>query len=563
MVGRAFRVVYKEIRGLHQAAYVLALFTVGSQILALVRDRLLAHEFGAGIQLDLYYAAFRIPDLLYVLFASTLSIYVLIPFVSERIAEKEGEARARQFLSQIYTVFLCTYSLLALVLGIFAPQIIAVIFPGFVEHTSELALLMRILLLQPLFLGVSSLFGVITQLGHRFVLYALSPLIYNLGIIFGIIFLYPEFGLAGITMGVVLGAVGHVAIQLPFVASSTFTPRLTSRIAWNEVVGVFKTSAPRVLTLSLHQLVLLGLVGVASVMAAGSVSVFQFGFNLQSVTLAIIGVSCSVASFPSLAKLHAEGKFDAFGAYLLTALRHIIFWALPLSALIIVTRAQFVRVVLGTGAFDWDDTRLTAAVLALFTLSLLAQCINLLVVRALYAVGNTRLPFLLTLVSSAGIFLLALVLYKFFMLSVWFKEVLELSMRVVDVPGTEILVLPLAYTIALLLHTTALVALSASSLTFEARRLLPNLAQALLAALAAGVAAYAVLNLFAEGIRTETLPGIFLQGLLATTAGVVAAIGAYYVSGSKELSEAYRTFHRRVFKTDDVVAPQDEDHLAV
>jgi putative peptidoglycan lipid II flippase len=205
MVRRVFQVVYKEVRGLHQAAYVLALFTFGSQILALIRDRLLAHQFGAGSELDLYYAAFRIPDLLYVLFASTLSVYVLIPFVAGRI-ESIGSGNGKRLLSQIFTLFVLVYIVLALCIGLFAPLFVPFIFPGFAEHQDELVLLVRILLLQPFLLGLSSLFGVITQLGHRFILYALSPILYNAGIIFGLLFLYPMFGLEGLVMGVIFGA---------------------------------------------------------------------------------------------------------------------------------------------------------------------------------------------------------------------------------------------------------------------------------------------------------------------------------------------------------------------
>ena len=107
MVRRVLSLVYKEVQGLHQAAYVLALFAFGSQLLALIRDRLLAHQFGAGSELDIYYAAFKVPDLLYVLFASVLSVYVLIPFVTKRQSEY-GDVHARALLSQVFSVFLVT-----------------------------------------------------------------------------------------------------------------------------------------------------------------------------------------------------------------------------------------------------------------------------------------------------------------------------------------------------------------------------------------------------------------------------------------------------------------------
>ena len=561
MVRKALEVVYKEIRGLHQAAYVVALFTVGSQVLALVRDRMLAHQFGAGTELDLYYAAFRIPDLLYVLFASALSVYVLIPFVSGHL-EKKGRAHAQQFLSQIYSLFLIGYGLLALTVGVFAPKLIPLIFPGFVEHTEQLTLLIRVLLLQPLFLGVSSLCSVVTQLHKRFVLYALSPLVYNIGIILGIIFLYPHLGLAGITIGVVLGAVAHVAIQLPFVRRSALIPQFTYAFHFKEMVRVLRTSVPRAFTLSLHQFVLLGLVGFASSLAAGSVSVFQFGFNLQSVPLAIIGVSYSVAAFPSLARLYSESKLREFSAFLLMALRHVIFWSLPVIALLVVIRAQFVRVILGSGAFDWNDTRLTAAVFALFVISMVAQSINLLLVRALYATGNTRVPLVVTLFSSIGIFVTAFVLYTLFTTMPAFQYVLESALRLSGVPGTEVVALALGYTVVLIVHGLVLLIISSHMIGFSLRVLFIQFLKALLAAFVAGFVAYSTLNLFVESVRTETLLAVFTQGLLAGGVGILGAGVTYYLLGSQELKDVFQSFHRLIFKSS-VPAPQDEDTLSV
>jgi putative peptidoglycan lipid II flippase len=211
MVKKVLTMVHKEIRGLHQAAYILAIFTFGSQLLALIRDRLLAHEFGAHMELDLYYTAFRIPDALYVLFASTLSIYVLIPFLSRRIGEG-GKRYGAELLSQFLSLFTLLYGALAFIAILYTEPLVAYLFPGFVSHTEILVPLIRILLLQPFLLGVSSLFGVVTQVEHRFILYAISPILYNIGIIVGLLVLYPVYGIEGLVYGVILGALMHVCI---------------------------------------------------------------------------------------------------------------------------------------------------------------------------------------------------------------------------------------------------------------------------------------------------------------------------------------------------------------
>ncbi len=555
MVRRVMNLVYKEVRGLHQAAYVLGIFAFGSQILALVRDRMLAHQFGAGIDLDLYYAAFRIPDLMYVVFASTLSVYVLIPFVAERMRRDDGE-EARALLSQMFTIFLFVYTLIAAIVFVAIPYVVPYIFPGVSGETEALSNLIRILLLQPLFLGLSSLFGVVTQLGHRFVLYALSPLLYNVGIIIGIGLLYPHFGLSGLAYGVVLGACAHFCIQVPLVQKSALRFSLARTIDWKVIRSVLMVSIPRAATLSMHQFELLALVSITSMMTVGSVSVFQFAYNLQSVPLAIIGASYSTAAFPLLADLFAEKRMDDFRVHLTTAVRHIIFWSVPVIGLVVVLRAQMVRVVLGSGAFDWGDTRLTAAVLALLTMSLFAQAINLLLVRAFYASGVTRTPFLVALGGCILSISLVVLLYGVYIASPNTFMALENAMRVGQVPGSEVLVVALGYSLGMLIQTGILVFVSVRHFELPTAWLLPHFARASFASFAGGLASYVVINFFVEGLNTDTFIGIFLQGALGGIIGIAGVVVAYKCVGSPELNEIYRSLHSRVFKAR-IVASED------
>ena len=136
---------------------------------------------------------------------------------------------------------------------------------------------------------------------------------------------------------------------------------------------------------------------IASTLEEGSVSIFNFSYNLQSVPIVIIGVSYSVAAFPSLIKFFSSGNREGFISQIGDAARVIIFWSLPITFLFIVLRAQIVRVLLGSGAFSWSDTRLTAAMLAIFAVSLIAQNLLPLLIRGYYAAGNTRRPLLVNL----------------------------------------------------------------------------------------------------------------------------------------------------------------------
>jgi putative peptidoglycan lipid II flippase len=554
MVRRVFNFVYREVRGLHQAAYILAFFAFGSQILAIVRDRLLAHNFGAGIELDLYYAAFRIPDLLFVLFASVLSVYVLLPFVN-KASQTHGSEAGAAILSQVFTLFLAAYVLIAAVIMIAAPVLVTYLFPGFSEQSSELVLLMRILLLQPLLLGMSSLCGVVTQMNHRFVLFAISPLLYNLGIILGIAVLYPLFGLAGLVAGVVIGAFGHLIVQVPFVRQSTFSFSFVGKIDWKLLRKVLSVSIPRALTLSVNQIVLLVLVGMASFMAVGSVSTFQFAFNLQSVPLAIIGMSYSVAAFPTLSYLYAKEDHAGFNLQLLTAFRHIIFWSVPIITLVIVLRAQIVRVLLGSGAFDWSDTRLTAALLAIFVLSLLAQAVLLLLIRAFYAGGKTLLPLVVAVCSGAVSVLIAFVLRNVYFAHPELAMTLQNLFRLENVFGAEVLVLAIAFICGQFLQVVVLVLASRKTFSVSYTPLVHLLYQATLAGVAGGLASYIALNEVVDGINQNTFIGVLLQGSVAGVAGVVVVIAVYKLLGSPELKEIYRSFQTKIFKTD-VVKPQ-------
>ncbi len=556
MVRRVFDLMYKEIRGLHQAAYILALFAIGSQLLAIVRDRLLAHIFGAGPELDIYYAAFRIPDLLYVLFASILSVYVLLPFVN-RAEEKNGIAAGVAVISQVFSLFLIGFSVVAGVLAITAPWYVPYIFPGLATEAGTLTVLLQILLLQAFFLGLSSLCGVVTQIGHRFVLYAISPLFYNLGIIIGITVFYQFFGLAGLALGVVIGALGHLAIQIPFVVTSQYRFTWQHKIEWKLIKEILVVAIPRGLTLSVNQLVLLLLIGIATTMAAGSVSVFQFAFNLQSVPLAVIGMSYSVAAFPTLSRMLAKGKTKEFNLHLLTALRHIIFWSIPIMVLIVVLRAQIVRVLLGSGAFDWADTRLTAAVLAVFVISLFAQAILLLLFRAFYAGGRTLVPFLVASISSGLAIITAFLLVDFYVTQPAWQIALRDMFRLQDVIGAEVLILAFAFTVSQLLQLVMLVFLSRKTFGISYRPLYKLTLKAILASMVGGIIAYASLTFVVDGINQNTFIGISLQGLVAGVAGIVGSALTYYVLRAPELQEIYYSFKSKILKTD-VIAPEPE-----
>lgn len=542
MIQDAWRVLRGEVRGMHAAAYVLGLSALGSAVLALVRDRLFAHTFGASEMLDIYYAAFRIPDLIFVLIASLFSAYVLIP----ELAKRADKSDARRYLDTIlagYGLLMCVVSAVAFAA---TPYLLATLFPELYhsEHRGSFVLLARLLLLQPIFLGASNIFAAVTQHEQRYGLYALTPLLYNASIILGLLFLYPHFSLVGIGVGVVLGACLHLAIQVPSVLRSGL---VGMQCSWPNTAVVWETmrvSLPRTLALSAGQLLVFGLLALAGTLREGSIAIFIFALNLQAVPLSIIGASYSVAAFPTLSRMFAQGDTAAFVEQVVSASRHIIFWAAPAVALFIVLRAHIVRVVLGSGAFDWTDTRLTAAALALLAIALIPQSLLLLLMRGYYAAGRSYVPLIVTFVSSLIAYVCALGFLGAFSFVGVVHFVGEL-LRVSDVPGVEVLALPAAYSLCMWLSFLLLVVLFEQRFHGFLRGISRTVWEALTAAGLAGIAAYTILAILGELSPLDSLVAVLVQALAAGLGGVFVGITAYAFTGSRELFETYQTIVRR------------------
>jgi len=548
MVKRILNVLQKEVRGLHEAAYLLALFAVFSQVLALVRDRLLTNAFGAGEILDIYYAAFRIPDFIFVTVASMVSLSVLIPFLVEK-TNKSKEA-GQGLIGGIFTFFALSMIVVGGLAYIFTPVLLSKLFPGFSGTAySELVVVTRILLLQPVLLGASSLFASVVHVYRRFMLYAISPLLYNFGIIIGILFFYDIFGISGLAYGVVLGAVLHLLIQLPFITSEGYLPRLGLKNHLREVKQIVLLSLPRTLALSSNQIALFVLIGLASIMGIGSISVFNLAFNLQSVPLAIIGASYSVAAFPTLARLFNDGNREKFFEQITVATRHIIFWSFPAIALFVVLRAQVVRVILGSGEFTWTDTRLTAAALALFAVSLIAQSLVLLFVRGYYAAGKTVKPVLINVFSASLIIIFAFLFqYWHEAYPVW-RYFIESLLRVEEIPGTVVLSLPLAYSVALLTNAILFWISFQKDFNRFSKTLAHTFFQSLGGAVVMGFIAHQMLEILDDVFDIQTFLGIFGQGAVAGVVGIIFGVTTLKLLNSKELEEARKSLHSKFWKT--------------
>jgi putative peptidoglycan lipid II flippase len=557
MIRKLFNLFHYELKGVHQAALLLGIAAILAKFLALLRDRFLASNFGAGETLDIYFAAFRVPDFIYTFSLFITASAALIPILLD--LNFKDEDKARLFLSETLSLFFVAVLSAITAAFFFMPFLVRFVAPGFSgENETKLIMLSRILLLSPFLLGISNLFSSVIQSFHRFFIYALSPILYNLGIILGIIVFYPKFGINGLGWGVIIGAFLHFAIQFPSLIKLGFMPRLMLPRVTSSLKRLFKLAFPRTLGLSFNQLVLVTITASASLIGSGSIAVFNLSYNLQSIPLSIIGLSYSVAAFPTLARLFIKNRKEEFLKSVETAARHIIFWSLPFSALLIVLRAQVVRTILGAGAFGWIDTRLTAASLAIFSVSIAAQSLILLFVRSFYAAGKTAKPLLINAFSSLVIVISIPIFLYFFKFSENFNSILGKVFRVSDISNISILILPLAFSLGTILNVFLLWIYFQKDFGMRYLVLKKSLLQILTAVLIMSIVSFWSLRIFDDIFNIKTFSGIFLQGFLAGLLGVIAAVLILFFLKNKEIAEIVSSLRTKFWKAKVIVQEPDK-----
>ncbi|MCD6194896.1 murein biosynthesis integral membrane protein MurJ [bacterium] len=382
-----------------QASLILSFFILVARILGLIRDRLFAAQFGAGSELDTFFAAFRLPDLIFNLVIIGSFSAAFIPVFME-VKLKKDEKEGWRLVSILLNLLIFLWIACALVVFIFAPYFVKLIVPGFSgEQLSLTAHLTRILLLSPLFLGLSNVAGSTLNAYKRFFLTALAPSLYNLGIIIGALVFAPSKGVIGLAWGVILGAVLHFLVQWIGLFQLRFRYFFDFNFWHPKAKEVIFLAIPRMLATSVYQLNLWIQTFAASYMAGGAISVLNFGQNIQSLPVGLVGVALSSAIFPTLTEIAFYGQREKMRLKIIKALRMILFIILPLTLFLIVLRAQAVRVILGAGHFDWLDTYLTAKVVGYFAVSLFAQCFILLLNQVFFALKDTWTPFKISFLS--------------------------------------------------------------------------------------------------------------------------------------------------------------------
>ncbi|MFI5225622.1 MAG: murein biosynthesis integral membrane protein MurJ [Candidatus Limnocylindrales bacterium] len=392
-----------------RGAIVLATLTFGGYVMGLVRDRIFARTFGAGVELDAYNAAFVLPELLLDVLVAGALVAPFVPIFSglrvdtaaagstERI-EAEGDQgiagdAANEFGRSVLTLAVLAMAVTAAVLFVLAPQTTDLIAPGFRGDERDLYVtLFRIMCLTPVIFAASIVLGEILVADRRFFFYGLAPLCYNAGIVAGTVLFADRLGILAAAVGAIIGAVAHLAIRLVGVARTTFRPR-PSFVLRTAAIGTFiRLMIPKMISQPIEPLTFLYFVALASSLDAGSVSSVSFARNFQSVPVSLIGASFAIAAFPVLSVAAAAGDRAAFSRVFARTLGIIAVLTIGAAVGMVVVGGLVIRLFLGGGAFDDADIERTTAVLVVFAISIPLESLTHLLSRAMYATQTTLIP---------------------------------------------------------------------------------------------------------------------------------------------------------------------------
>ncbi len=436
-----------QTKNITSAAFIIAGASLISAVFGLIRDRLLAGSFGLGSELDIYYAAFRIPDFIAMVLIMGAIGAAIIPIFSERLVKNREQAFS--YLSNLLNIFLLFLILISAILFIFAPNLISWIVPGFSGEKKELTVLLtRIMFLSPIFLGISNIISGVLRVFQRFLITSLAPIMYNLGIIFGIVFFVPKIGFSGLAWGVVLGGFCHLLIQIPILIKVGFRPKKVFNISEPNFLKTLKLTIPRSIGLAATQINLIVVTVLASTLTAGSIGAFSLAESLSRPLLTLTGVAFSTAAFPALSLAFAKRNREKFNKIFFSAFYKILLFILPLSLLLFIFRDLLVKIILRVGKFELVDVHLTAACLGMFSLGIFAQGLVLLIAKGFYSLQDTKSP---AIASIIGMVINIVFCFLFISLLSYpnvFQQFLVNFLNISTLKHIEIIALPLSLSLS-------------------------------------------------------------------------------------------------------------------
>ena len=529
----------KTSQSITGAALVISAASFVSMLVGLLRERTFSTVLGAGLIKDAYQTAFIVPDLLYNLLIIGALTAGFVPLFT-RLYTSDKPERAWRLANNILNICVGALIIICVTGMIFAhPLAHLIAFKSSAEKQELIGNFLRIILLSPIFLGISMIVGGILQSLRQFLLYAIAPIFYNLGIITGAVGLMHIFGIMGLAWGVVLGAFLHMSIQLYGAIHNGFRWRWVMDFKDKESRELGRLMIPRTLGLAFTQMSLAVITILSNMLPSdGNVSVLGYAVNLQGVPISLIGASFALAVFPVLASAAAQKNMEEFKTHLSTTLRQIIFLIIPIAALFLILRIQMVRVIYGAGKFDWNSTVMTANALACLSLGIVMESILPLLARAFYALSDTKTPFIMGAISELTTIISAILL-------------MYPSFHALDYLGIDRVVAGLAFTSSLgatINVILLLIFLKKKIHDFDSKKLWMLLLRVSLATLVMGLVTQFLKTPVSYIVDMSKGWGILLQGLISGIVGILVYLGLCWVFKVEELHQVFASMKKRWLK---------------
>lgn len=395
---------------------ILASMIVVARIFGFIRYRVLAGYFTAE-QLDIYFAAFRLPDLIFEILISGALTASFIPFYIKYQNNKKLQDEYISSIINILTLFLFG---LIIVLTIFSYPLISFITPGFdKEKIKQIAFFSQILLFGQLpFLALGNFLTGISQAKRMFLIPAIAPILYNVMIIVMTFIFASSLNLLAPVIGVIFGALLFLLVQLPIISLAQFHYQLIIKKA-QELWDFFRMIVPRVFTIIIAQIDVTIDLTLASLAGAGSYTVFYFAQHLQLLPVAVLGIAFGQASLPYLSDMYQQKKFEDLKRVIIDSILSLFFFTIPIASFFIFARTPVIRLFFGGPKFDWDATVLTAVTLSYFSLALPFHAIYYFITRCFYALFDSKTPFYLSFISLLVNITLSVLFILILKLPVW------------------------------------------------------------------------------------------------------------------------------------------------
>ncbi len=496
----------KRQQDILSAAFVIATSVAISRVLGLVRNRLLAAEFGDNIQLlDSFFAASAIPDAIFeVLIFGTIAL-AFIPIFSQYL-EKDKLEKAWELSSNMISLGIITFTAFMVLVLIFANQIAAIVAPGIIERDpttqATIAKLLRIMIFSQFFFVISIFITGVLQSFQRFLIPALASVFYNVGIIISIIFLSPSVGIYAPAFGMILGALLHLVVQMPLALSLGFKFKPILDFKNTDVREMFTLMWPRSISLALIRTSDIINIALASTAAVGSIVVLNFAQTLHLVPISMFAGSLAQAALPSLSIEFNAQRYDQFKKIFVQSLHQILFLILPAAAILAILRIPVVRLVFGAAEFPWELTVLTGRTLIAFCVGITAGSVSLLLLRGFHALRDSTTPVKVNVASAI------------LNITLSFTFIVALKLSVVY--------LALAYSISSIVNAFLLLYFLNKKVNFDKKELLLPIAKMFTITIIMAISLYIPMKLLDQLVfDTTRTVGLLLLTSIATLVGLV------------------------------------------